>query len=543
MKKSITALFILNLSILITPFVNAGVLEEIKKDFYPNKGQVISIDGDQVYTSFEKQNVVVPGDLVSVLKETDNIMKRKALLRVTAVHENIAICSPVDNKSYVAEGDHVLKYMNIKALFLDESGGRGELIYEKIKNKLTWLSWVGFFSPGKNQDSNNLYKNKEQVQIEFVYNNKYLHVRDENAQLIRRYDVENIFSHLIKNKNKNENNLYNNEIGNNLDFKTKKVDEFPDCIVFSKFLKNKEKSLLATTDGQSINIYKNNEKKKLLFNLRPKNVAKIIGLDWWSIDGQNYLIVNGWDSQGNSFSSAIYNLENEKVSLLSAFLPYVFGAVDKNSDGEPEILLAQTFERQNFVHKEVYEAFKSDKRKISFRKSNLEFPGNFFVQGLSLYDIDNDGVLESIYIRNGKIFISKGKNIIYSLDKNISSTLVSVIYESGQGNPREPMTQKEYIYCSPQFIDSDGDGSKEILVLLSSQEGQQYGGLFGGTEGASIGIISYKGGVYECHRSNQILNYNIVGYCGNEDNIFIVASQQKSIWEDTQGSVLLKTTF
>lgn len=554
MNKRLSIIYLCILFLLLTSLAGAEMLKDLENHFLPRDGSVIAVDSQDVYVLFQDSQALVPGDLLSVVVQSPlvdpvsqqlvgHIADNKAIMRVTSIKDKLCVATVIESRDAVVVGDSAQSYANLAAVFVDRSGD-GEAVYENVKNRLPWMSWGGYLA-GSSLEAAQL----KQSALLFVHEDNRLDVRDAEQQLIRTYQqVQKVqlapqvvasqpapvppASGFASRLPSSTSQSYGVQAGFGEGFQHK--GDFRGSISYAKFVRFNGRQLIATTDGVRITLYENDGALQRLGTTRLSEVEKVASVCWWSAEGDDlYLVVNGWKEK--RFVSTLFKVDGKTTHKVQSHIPFLFGSYDEDGNGVPELLLGQQYAYRSFVSRKVVEAT-LDGERLSFNKFRRPLPRYFSVQGSVFADVTGDGASETIVVRNRSLYVYQGTEELFSSANNVGGTLSSVMYETNPSNPAQSMMATEMIHNAPLVSDVNGDGVKDLLMVVTNKNG----GLLslGESVRSTIGCLTYTSDIFTLTELINDTEFFIPAFDYNGQWFTAVFSQKSSLWDKKKDSML-----
>ncbi|RJQ85950.1 MAG: VCBS repeat-containing protein [Desulfobacteraceae bacterium] len=265
-------------------------------------------------------------------------------------------------------------------------------------------------------------------------------------------------------------------------------------IVMADMLHIDGRLLMAATDGQKIDILEVSDRLRALTGSATERDGQILALRWWRPSPQRplYLSVVAWLDQ--NVSATIFSLENDRLVPVVKGLDTILGAFDTDGDGLPETLLSQEFDPEAFFGRRIKELY-WDGDKLADRSPAFDLAPRFTVIGGQLADMTGDGKPEAIHVHSGILWISAGKQEIYTSAKQMGGSLSVLTYKK---NPKmkDYITTSVFFEVAPVAADIDGDGRPEILAVASDQLPIKAPGLATTIDNSRLMVFKYQDGAF-----------------------------------------------
>lgn len=578
----LTALVML---LLTTVVAHAAVVEQVAKDFAPVSGVVVMAAGPDTYIiDLDASNGVGVGDLFAVVEEGAQIVhpvtkkilgtldKTVAVLRVTQVkggYSYAELIDPQDGAAAIEAGANLKRFSNLGAVFRNETGGH-EAMYAALRRALPHLEW---------QES----MDAAAAQLFFSVTPNGLEVRDPAGTLIRAYAPEpkrgagygavgavstsaitppvstpvpsttalgvaapaamlataGQSAGAIKYETNQAQtpSTSRTSSGFNMEFpQFDMVGQFKKKTVMADFEQVDGKLLLATTDGGAIDIYVVGEGLEQIASGDSATMGQILALSWYQPQpGEAYLVVTIW-SDGRVNTDLLKLAGNKLQTIVRGYSKMVAG-FDLNGDMCSELLLGQDFERENFYGRRVEElslvsgGFKSS-------PPPLTLPNSFQVFGALLTDVTGDGQIESVFVRNRRLYIFKGTEQIYKSSKEMGGSVSTITYDIDP-DAKYTLINNVSFEVAPIAADLNGDGIREIVSLAADGNIMRNVGVASAIDRSWLAVFKYQNGMVIKGSIGDKLERPLQGVAVANGQAYMLATDVGNILGGSESSYLL----
>jgi hypothetical protein len=306
--------------------------------------------------------------------------------------------------------------------------------------------------------------------------------------------------------------------------------------VMGDFVRYRNDQLLAATDGTVIKLFKAGDKMVPVAEFQPETMPQILALHWWQpADGELYLAVSAWKE--TRLASTVYRYENKTFKSVGTLLPYSLGSFDRDGDGRRELLLAQTFDRESFWGTIIRE-LQLTNDELETRDLDFELPRRFTVGGSLMADLDGDRDPETVFVRNGLLYVYSGDKQRYKSPKMMGGSISGIIFEE-QPNARETETHTVAFEVPPIAVDLDHDGTKELVSVASESSFMSAPGITANIGKSWLAVVKFRDGMFVKGSLGEELDVPLQGLTLDRKRVLMVATQPGSIFGKDGGSQLL----
>ena len=178
----------------------AAVIDDVARDFKPISGYVIMTAGSEYLIDLDASKGVSAGDLFSVMqpgkkithpvtgKVLGTLEEVKSILKVTRLQPGFSHTRVLGKGDNIKRGDQIRRYENIPAFFWDYSGN-GEPFFFQLRNTLPSLKWQDYSSAQTGKPKTPGKPPSGDASLLFILTQEGIEVRDSEFQLIHRYGV------------------------------------------------------------------------------------------------------------------------------------------------------------------------------------------------------------------------------------------------------------------------------------------------------------------------------------------------------------------
>lgn len=567
----------------------AAVLEDLAKDFRPLAGYVIMPVGGEFLIDQDAARGVQVGDLFAVVKPGEKIVhpvtkevlgtldEDKGMLQVTRVKSGYSYARPLGEVAGIERGDVIRRYENVSAALWDYTGS-GETFFAELKAALPSLEWQDYAAAQAERPQVPAAVATSGPALVFVLSHNGLEVRDADFRAIRAYSRPESLQGAVpgtvvpsapatapvalvtppaalpvpspecavkwelapaKGGQKARYGATYPGYAN--------VGDLPGRTVMADFARDGDRILLAVTDGSAVGVFVVDDSLVPVATGDTAMPGKILSLHWWrpTPKGPLYLAVTVSVEEGASFGTsaaqemkgAIFALQNDRLTAVREGLPYILGSFDRDGDGSRETLLGQPFDLDTFFGGKIRE-LRLVKGDVEATKFPIKVPRQFPVQGSLFADLTGDGRAETVYVRNGIIYIFAGKKLLYESAKQMGGSLSLVTYDTNPG-AKDTLFRSVSFEVPPVAADIDGDGRLELVAVASESSSFRAPGIGPGVKKSWLAVIKYRDGMFVKGTLGEELENPLQGLTVAGDRALLVLSRTTSLLDKAGSSHLL----
>jgi hypothetical protein len=479
----------------------------------------------------------VSGKILGVLAEV------KGILKVTRLEKGYSYARVLGKAEGIKRGDPIRRYENIPALFWDYTG-KGEPFFLQLRDTLTNLKWQDYAAAQAKKPKVPEASGVEGPSVFFILNETGLEVRDAEFQIIHTYGSPKsrppaaALGAMMPDASEKPKEKTGETTGYTPEYPGfRSLGELPGAIVMADFIQDGKGVLMATTDGSFIHIHRIDQTMSTLFGDRLKGFEQVLSVQWWrpSDELPLHLAVTGLKDQ--KVEAKIFALQQKRLVPLNAWLPYFLGTFDLDGNGKPETLLRQSFDPDLFWGRQIKQ-LKLIKGKLKASKPEFNLPGNFVVLGSLFSDVNGDGHLESIFVRNKALYISNGEKELYRSPPDIGGSLSVATYEVNPG-AKEILINSEMVEISPAAADLDGDGRLEVIAIASDRSLLTAPGISPAIKNTKLATVTLRNGMFVKGSLGENIGKPIQGLFVFHRQLMFVAIEEGSIFGKEGKSHLL----
>jgi len=494
---------------------HAGTINSnIIQDFTSTTGYIVKKQSPNIFIiDLDDQDGIITGDIFSVITEkeslthpvTSNVIGKlhdfKAFLQITQIRKGYAFAKIINtqNDIVIDPGDRVVRYDQIDARFIDYSDN-GKHIYTGLLKQLPHIKWHAYEVSNTNREINKLTLLPE---LYFINDTKGLEVRHDHNRLIHYYPHKEIYvSSVLPGSHYNHTSEKKYAAIETIG----KIDEL---MLAVDFIVSENQLYMASATKKHISVYHiMPHKMTCILSKKIPMQHQPIYLNWWrpySIS-RPHLTITFWHDQ--DIESKIFIFDKQHLKLLAYGIHYHITAYDQNQDGNPETLLGQPMDRDNFWDHRVYRLAYFDQALRLIRRYRT--PYSFTVSGSIIGDLTGDGYLENIWITRGVLRIYRGTTFLYKT--YIGNTPIQQISYDYDPTAKKSLFRNASIYPRPIIKDLNHDNLPELYSIHCERPLLNQLGFQSQSQRTWIKCIQYQNQMFYSQRISQIFDSSIQAF-------------------------------
>jgi len=557
--------------------VNAAVIDDITQDFEPISGYVVMSDGGEFIIDLDDTQGIAPGDIFSVIspgkkivhpvtkKVLGSLEEVKGVLKVTRTKSGYSFARPVGKATEIKSGDPIRRYGNLPALFWDYTG-KGLPLFIRLQKDLTDLKWMDYTSAQNSRPPKPIANSETRESLTFILTDSGIEVRDLEFRVIRFYDYPTSLSKgapissttaraaaasapaiaarpklkvSVKTPIPAQKETAGVKAVSPLFSEVQTVANLPGVSLTTDFLNNGDQLLMASTNGEQIQIFDVTNNLKTIADGAPSYPVRILSLKWWTPakDDSLYLAANVWSDRDKKVRGILFRLDKGSLRSEIQDIPRILGTFDFDSDGRPEVLLGQEFEGETFFGRRINE-LKLSGNKIDYSKPSIQLPRHFTVLGSVFADVSGNGQMETIYVRNRILYVYFGTKRLYKSPKQMGGSLSFLTYDIDP-NFKDVQTTTVEFEISPVVKDLDGDGHPEIIAVASDRDLLGSLSISSGVKKSWLAVFKYQDGRFDSGSLGNELDKPLQGLAVEQHRVLVVATEPGNLMGEGANSHLL----
>jgi len=581
LHEAILILLVFSLALLSVP-ARAAVIDEVARDFKPISGYVVIVTSGEFLIDLDASKRIATGDLFSVLepgkkithpvtgKVLGTLEEVKAILKVTRLRTGFSYTRVLGKDGDIQRGDQVRRYENIPTLFWDYTG-KGEPFYYQLRNTLPSLKWQDYSAAQARKPKTGSTPSGEDASLLFILESEGLEVRDSELQLIHRYGVPeslaaggsaaaaSIASRPPSSQVKTTPAPSAAPQSPHVPYKLEKTAPGPEGVItyeaifpgfqvlgtFSKatvmadFVRDGEQTLMATTDGYGIRVYRAGERFDLIVEGDTRHGSWNLAVKWWrpSENSDLYLAVTALIN--HQVEGSIFVLKGDRLALVKERISYILGTFDRDGDGIPETLLSQSFDRDLFWGRRIRQLSLA-KGELKSSRPDFKLPSSFNVLGSVFADVTGDGRLETIVVRDKSLYIFDGKKELYRSPPGMGGSLSVASYDvNPDASPINQLINSATVEVSPVAADLDGDGMLEVVVVASESSLVTAPGIVPSIKSPRLAVVKYRNGTFVRGTIGEAVGEPVQGMTVADGKLLFVTTNTGSVFGKGASTQLL----
>jgi hypothetical protein len=526
----------------------AVVLDKVAGDFKPLSGYVVMVKDSEYIIDLDAKKGIFTGDLFSVLQPGEKIVhpvsgeilgtleELKGILKVTRLQEGYSYARPFGKIEGIKQGDPIRRYENIPALFWDYSGS-GEPFFLQLRNTLPHLKWQDYAAAQAAKPNIPAASKIDSPTLIFILKKEGLEVRDSEFQIIHTYGSLGLLPVAVEPTPKAATSIEEG-VGYQATYPGfQAVADLAGATVMADFIQDGDRLLMATTDGSAIRVYVVGKNVSLLTKRAPEGDGQILSVQWWQPSDEVSLHLAVTYLNDQKVEAKIFDLRENGLVPLRAWLPYFLGTFDLVGDGTPETLLRQSFDQDLFWGGQI-KKISLIQGKLKASNPGLKVPGSYTVLGSLFADLTGDGHLESVFVRGKELYIYAGKKQLYRSPPNIGGSLSVATYEVDP-DAKNLFLNSAVVEVSPTVADLDGDGRLELVVIASDRPSIGAPGISPGIKNTRLAVVKYRDGTFVKGTLGEMLGKPVQGLTVAHGRLLFVTTETSSFFSKGGNSHLL----
>jgi hypothetical protein len=551
----------------------AGVIEEIAKDFKPVSGYVVIVTSEEFLIDLDASSGISAGDLFSVMepgkkithpvtgKVLGTLEEVKAILKVSRLQSGFSYTRVLAKEDGIKRGDQVRRYENIPTLFWDYTG-RGESFFYELRNTLPSLKWQDFNTAQASKPEKPSKPSEGDASLLFILDNEGLEVRDAEFQLIHSYGIPEslaagsaaeaaIASRPPSSQGKPapspQQAPYKLEKGvpkpeRGITYEAtfpgfQVVGTFSKPTIMADFVRDGDRILMATTDGHGVRVYRAGERFGLVTKGDTRHGSWNLAVQWWrpSKNSPLYLVVTALIEQ--HVEGTIFVLQGNRLRVVKERISYILGAFDRDGDGNPETLMRQSFDRDLFWGRRIRQ-LRLVKGDLKSSRPDFKLASKFNVLGSLFADLTGDGRLETIVVRDKALYIYAGKKELYQFSPGMGGSLSVATYDVNVG-AKDVLTNTAMVEVSPVAADLDGDGILELVVVASESSLVTAPGIAPSIKNPRLAVVKYRNGTFVRGTIGEVIGEPVQGITVADGKLLFASTNTGSLFGKGASTQLL----
>ncbi len=523
----------------------AGVLEDLVADLTPVEGYVVLPVQDEFLIDLDAGHGLTAGDLLAVMQPGEPIIHpvtgaqlgtldvRKALLQVTRVKEGFSHARSLDGATNIARGDRVRRYGHLRASFFDYTG-RGEAFFAELVAALPSLEWQDYAAAqAERPERMTAARPDGRADLLVALEDRSLSVRDGFGRLLYAYPAPDLKSpaaaplpppYRLDSPAPDGVGRVRYQASFPA-FKTAGPVGF--AAVTASFAEYEGRLLMAASDGTRVGVFTVDERLQALTEFTPAGLDQVASLCWWQPEPETLLLaVTGWKEP--RISSAIYVYRRGELVPLVEGLAFMLGSFDPDAQGRKHLLLAQNLDR-DLIWGTLIRQVNLSQNGVDFAPAEVELPRRFTVAGSLMADVTGDGKAETIFVRDGLLFVFSGTRQLYRSPKTMGGSLSRFLFEKNP-HARDTLTSYAKFEVPPVAADLEGDGVLELLSVASESSLSGVPRIGSGIKKSWISVFKKRDGMFVKGDLGETLQLPMQGLHVHGDRVLFLATEAGSIY-------------
>jgi len=319
----------------------------------------------------------------------------------------------------------------------------------------------------------------------------------------------------------------------------------PEGTLMADFVRDGDRLLLAVTEGTRIDVFAVGDNLVPVATGKTARSGRILSLHWWQPQpGTLPLLAASVAVEenrayspaiGQTVMGALFAIREGRLVPIREEIPYLLGSFDRDGDGVRETLLGQSFDRDTFFGDRIRE-LRWNGNDVAIGEPSAPVSRPFAVQGALFADLTGDGRAETAFVRNRRLFVYDGKELLYESSQQMGGSLSVLTYDLNPGAADRLFTTTAF-EVPPVAVDLDGDGRLEVVAIAS--EGSGLSGIGFGVRKSWLATLEYREGRFIRGSLGPELETPLQGLYASRKGVFVVATHAPSLFKPKRASQLL----
>lgn len=477
----------------------ASLPTAVENDFKPLKGIVIGQEGDGWLIDVGRDMGVHEGDLFSAVdsgkaivhpqtgEKLGSMQQITGLLQVIWVQPRFSQVRRISGAGALSTGAEVRRFEGLTALFMDESG-TGEQLFITLRDSLSQLRWLGYCKASGGHAASG-----DAAQLSFVWNSQGLKVLGLDQQPLRLYTAAGYSGEIQRQApaQPSAGGLAPAPVGPaapagvqapapvpaaaSAPADYKDLGQLPVRSHMAVFVRQGNRLLLASSDGDSWQILEMGAAPKVIAKSPDVIMGKVIGLHWWQPEakGPLYLAVTmqtdenaSGDLNGSKrLETTLYRLIQDQPQIVRSEVANMVGSFDLDGDGRPETLLGQDLDRDITFGARIRQ-YRPSGDGVTSAKADIPMPLGFPVISGTLCRLGGSDGLSAAWIKNRTLFIQRKGKSPSEVSGDMGGSMVAFSYDVNP-DAANRLFKTVPVEVAPICADINGDGKLQMIATGS----------------------------------------------------------------------------
>lgn len=532
----------------------------VENDFKPLKGVVIGQEGDGWLIDVGREQGVHEGDLFSAVEpgkpvvhpqtgETLGNMNRiTALLQVIWVQPRFSQVRQISGGGALAARAEVRRFDGLTATFIDESG-TGEQLYITLRDSLSQLRWLGYRKAAGAQTTSG-----DVAQLSFHWNSQGLKVLGLDQQPLRIYSAAGYPGEVQRQTPKQPSaggpapapvgsaapagvqalapaSVPSPASAVPADYKD--LGQLPVRSHMAVFVRQENRLLLASSDGDSWQILDMGSASKVIARSPDVIMGKVISLHWWQPEakGPLYLAVTmqvdenaSGDINGSKrLETTLYRLIKDQPQIVRSEVANMVGSFDLDGDGRPETLLGQDLDRDITFGTRIRQ-YRPSGDGVTSAKADISLPLGFSIISGTICRLGGTDGLSTAWIKSRTLYIARKGKSPAEVSGDMGGSLVSFAYDVNP-DATNRLFKTVSVEIAPICADINGDGQHQMIATGSDISLLQLLGVMPDIKKSWLVGVSYTGSKFRHQKIGpEIDDAAICGLAWDQNRLLLVVT-------------------
>jgi len=544
------------LALAIPCMVSAGSLPTaVENDFKSLKGIVIDQEGDGWLIDAGRDLGVHEGDIFSAVdpgkaivhpqtgEKLGSMQQITALLQVIWVQPRFSQVRRISGAGALPAGAEVRRFEGLTASFIDETG-TGEQLFITLRVYLNQLRWLGYRkASGAHAVSTDV------AQLSFVWNSQGLKVLGLDQQPLRLYSAAGYPGEVQRQAlaqpsvpapvgpaaSAGVQPLAPAPVPSpaSVPADYKDLGQLPVRSHMAVFVRQGNRLLLASSDGDSWQILEMGAAPKVIAQSPDVIMGQVIGLHWWQPEakGPLYLAVtmqkdenaSGDINASKRLETTLYRLIQDQPQIVRSEVANMVGSFDLDGDGRPETLIGQDLDRDITFGTRIRQ-YRPSGDGVTSANAEIPLPLGFPVISGTMCRLGGTEGLSTAWIKSRTLYVARKGKSPSEVSSDMGGSLVAFAYDVNP-DASNRLFKTVSVEVAPICADINGDGQPQMIATGSDISLLQMLGVMPDIKKSWLVGVSYTGSKFRHQKIGpEIDDAAICGLSWDQNRLLLVVT-------------------